>query len=56
MISIESIVKVNRLMKKMWQNFNTIFSILFVNWKDFAIVWQNTSCKVCHPAVACLRH
>ena len=25
-------------------------------WQDFVIVWQNTPCTVCHPAVDCLPH
>jgi len=39
-------------MKKMWQNFGNIFSILLVIWLKFVIVWQNTLCTVCHPAMA----
>jgi len=55
--SIGSIVKLNRLMKTMVQYFvNIISNILFVIWQDFAIVWQNTPCTVCHPAMACLPH
>jgi len=58
-ISIESIVKVNRLMKdvaELWQYFiNIICNILFVPWQYFVIIWQTTLCTVCHPAMACLR-
>jgi len=43
-------------MKKMLQNFGSILSILFVIWQDFVIVWQNTPCTVCQPAIACLPH
>ena len=57
-ISIRSITKVNCLMKKniaeFWQCFvNVIFNRLFVIWQDFVIVWQNTPCPICHPAMAC---
>jgi len=51
-ICIGSIVKVNRSMKKMLQNFDSILSILFVVWQDFVIVWQNIPCTVCHTAMA----
>jgi len=58
-ISIGSI-KVNRFNEKfcrIWQYFdNIICNILFVIWQYFVIVWQNTSCTVCHPAMACLSH
>ena len=48
-------------MKKMLQNFGSILSILFamcviVIWQDFVIVWQNTPCTLCYPAMACLPH
>jgi len=53
-------------MKEMLQNFWQYFvdiiicNILFVIWqwvwRDFVIVWQNTPCIVCHPAMDCLPH
>ena len=60
-ISVGSSDKVNRLMKKMLQNFGSIiFNILFVIWQwicqDFVIVWQDTPCTVCHPAMDCFPH
>ena len=30
--------------------------VLFVIWQDFVIVWQNTPCTVCNPAMACFPH
>jgi len=54
-IGIGSIVKVNRLMKKLL-NLAVFCQLLFVIWQDFAIVWQNTPCTVCHPTMACLPH
>ena len=42
---------------KVWQYFvNILCNILFVIWKDFVIVWQNTPCTVYHPAMTCLPH
>jgi len=39
-------------------NFGSILSVLFVIWQwilqDFVIIWQNTWCTLCHPAMACL--
>jgi len=31
-----------------------ITNILFVIWQDCVIVWQNTPCTVCYPAMVCL--
>jgi len=44
-VSIGSIVKVNRLMKK----FCRILSVLFVIWQDFVNVWQNTPRTIWSP-------
>jgi len=38
-------------MKKMLQKFGSIFSLLFIIWLKFVIVWKNTTCTVCHPAM-----
>ena len=46
---IGSIAEVNRLMKKMLQNFGSIIC----NLAKFCNVWQNTPCPVCHSAMAC---
>ena len=53
-ISLGSIVKVNRLMKKMLQKLGNILSMLFVIWQDFVIFLQNTPCTVFHLSMACL--
>ena len=58
-ISIGSIVKLNRLMTKiLWRlsSILSIFFVLFAFWQDFVIVWQNTPCTVCRPAMGCLPH
>ena len=40
-----------------WQYFvDSISNIFFVIWQDFVVVWQNTPCTVCHPAMDCLPH
>jgi len=39
---------------RIWQYFDKIIcNILFEIWQDFVIVWQNTPCTVCYPAMAC---
>ena len=59
-ISIGSSIKANRLMKKMLQNSGSISSTLFLIWQRFrqdsVIVWQNTHCTVCLPAMDYLPH
>jgi len=63
---ISSIVKVNRIMKKVLQNFGCILSALFVmlniicnlevNLAGFRTFWQKTLSPVCHLATSCLPH
>jgi len=35
---------------------NILCNILVVVWQVFVIVWQNTPCTVCHPAMAWLAY